>query len=154
MVKLNTLRVTILCSILWGCKRDTMVFPPAPQIEFVQITPKMVQEFGTLQITLRYKDGDGDLGGQPDTLYDLFLKDLRDSTRFPAGYDGLLRYNMPRFYEGPPQSIQGTIDILVPNIARLNPNAPQEAVAFEVYVVDRAGHESNHVRTDTAYIVP
>lgn len=140
--------------LLLGCRRESLVFAVEPYIEVLQISPKTIPEFGELRITLRYKDGDGDLGGQPDERPDLFLKDLRDSTLFPAGYDGLLRYNMPRFLEGPPQSIQGTIEITLPGIARLNPNAPQEAVAFEVYVIDRAGHESNRARTDTVYIVP
>lgn len=137
-----------------SCQRDPVVFPVQPQIEFVSMSPKWVPEFGTLTITLRYKDGDGDLGGQPDGMSDLFLLDLRDSSRFPQGYDGILRYNMPRFYEGSTQSIQGTIQISVPGIARLDANSPAESVAFEIYLIDRAGHESNRVRTDTAYITP
>jgi hypothetical protein len=115
----------------------------------------VVQEYGTLVLTLRYKDGDGDLGGQPDNQPDLFLIDLRDSTLFPAGYDGIIRYNMPKFYEGPtPQSIQGTIEVSIPGIVRLNLNAPQEVVQFRVYIVDRAGHLSNEVITTPATIVP
>jgi hypothetical protein len=115
----------------------------------------VVQEFGTLVLTLRYRDGDGDLGGQPNNQPDLFLIDLRDSTLFPAGYDGIIRYNMPKFYEKPtPQSIQGTIEVSIPGIIRLNPNAPQEVVQFRVYIVDRAGHLSNEVITTPATIVP
>lgn len=145
----------LLCLLVFaGCRRDPIVFSTVPQIEYVSISPKVVQEFGAIAVTIRYKDGDGDLGGQPDNKPDLFLIDLRDSSRFPAGYDGILRYNMPRFYEGPAQSIQGTIEITVPGIARLNPNAPSEPVQFEIYLIDRAGHESNRVRTDTVRIVP
>jgi hypothetical protein len=115
----------------------------------------VVQEYGTLVLTLRYKDGDGDLGGQPNNQPDLFLIDLRDSTLFPAGYDGIIRYNMPKFYEGPtPQSIQGTIEVSIPGIIRLNSNVPQEIVQFRVYIVDRAGHLSNEVITTPATIVP
>lgn len=141
-------------SILVACRRDPIVFSIIPQIEYVSVSPTVVQEFGAIVITIRYKDGDGDIGGQPDNKPDLFLIDLRDSSQFPEGYDGILRYNMPRFYEGPPQSIQGTIEITVPGIARLNPNVPSESVQFEIYLIDRAGHESNRVRTDTVYIVP
>jgi hypothetical protein len=80
---------------------------------------------------------------------------LRDSTLFQAGYDGIIRYNMPKFYEGPTaQSIQGTIEVSIPGIIRLNPNAPQEVVQFRVYIVDRAGHLSNEVITTPATIVP
>lgn len=146
--------IGMLTILLGGCRREPLVFAVEPQIEILSISPKTVPEFGELRITLRYKDGDGDLGGQPDGRANLFLIDLRDSALFPEGYDGLLRYNMPRFLEGPPQSIQGTIEITLPGIARLNPNSPQEAVAFEVYILDRAGHESNRARTDTVYIVP
>ncbi|MCX8112526.1 MAG: hypothetical protein N3E49_04930 [Bacteroidia bacterium] len=130
------------------------MFSVVPQIQYVGLTPPVVQEFGTIVITIRYKDGDGDLGGQTNGSPDLFLIDLRDSSRFPAGYDGILRYNMPRFYEGPPQSIQGSIEITVPAVARLDPNDPSENIAFEIYLIDRAGHESNRVRTDAALIVP
>lgn len=140
--------------IIAACRRDPIVFSVIPQIEYVSVSPKVVQEFEAIMITIRYKDGDGDLGGQPNNNPDLFLIDLRDSSRFPDGYDGILRYNMPRFYEGPPQSIQGTIEITVPGIARLDPNASAEPLLFEIYLIDRAGHESNRVRTDTVYIVP
>lgn len=141
-------------SILVACRRDPIVFSIIPQIEYVSVSPTVVQEFGAIVITIRYRDGDGDIGGQPDNKPDLFLIDLRDNSQFPEGYDGILRYNMPRFYEGPAQSIQGTIEITVPGIARLNPNALSEPVQFEIYLIDRAGHESNRVRTDTVYIVP
>jgi len=140
---------------LGGCRQERVVFSVVPQIELVSMQPLVVQEFGTLVLTIRYKDGDGDLGGQPNNQPDLFLIDLRDSSLFPQGYDGIIRYNMPRFYEGPlPQSIQGTIEVSIPGIVRLNPNAPQEAVQFRVYIVDRAGHLSNEVVTPPATIVP
>lgn len=138
-----------------GCRRDKVVFAVEPQIELVSLEPSIVQEFGTLVLTLRYKDGDGDLGGNPNNQPDLFLIDMRDSTLFPSGYDGIIRYNMPKFYEGPlPQSIQGSIEVSIPGIVRLNPNASQEAVQFRVYIIDRAGHQSNEIVTPTAIIVP
>ena len=138
-----------------GCRRDKVVFAVEPQIEVVSLAPSIVQEFGTLVLTLRYKDGDGDLGGNPNNQADLFLIDMRDSTLFPPEYDGIIRYNMPKFYEGPlPQSIQGTIEVSIPGIVRLNPNASQEAVQFRVYIIDRAGHQSNEVVTPTTTIVP
>ena len=140
--------------VLGACRRDTLVFAPEPVIELAKVSPRVLPEYGNLSVVLRYKDGDGDLGGQPDGSPDLFLHDLRDSSRFPAGYDGILRYNMPRFYDGAPQSIQGTIEITVPGIVRLDPTAPAEWIVFEIYLKDRAGHESNRVRTDTIYIVP
>jgi len=143
-----------LLFLLSGCKRDPVIFSVVPQIEFIEMQPRQVPDYGTLTITIRYRDGDGDLGGQPDGTPDLFLVDRRDSTRFPSGYDGLLRYNMPRFYEGPPQSIQGTIQITVPGVVRLDPSLPAEPLVFEIYLLDRAGHRSNTVRTDTAYIGP
>jgi len=140
---------------LLSCRRENVVFAIEPQIEFVSLQPAVVQEFGTIVLTLRYKDGDGDLGGQPNNQPDLFLIDLRDSVLFPAGYDGVIRYNMPKFYEGPlPQSIQGTIEVSIPGIVRLNSNAPQEEVRFRVYILDRAGHRSNEIITTIATVVP
>jgi len=147
--------LSLFLLFLLSCRRENVVFAVEPQIEFESLQPAVVQEFGTLVLTLRYRDGDGDLGGQPNNQPDLFLIDLRDSTLFPAGYDGIIRYNMPKFYEKPtPQSIQGTIEVSIPGIIRLNPNAPQEVVQFRVYIVDRAGHLSNEVITTPATIVP
>ncbi len=144
-----------ICLVLLGCRRDNIVFAVEPQIEVVSFQPSVVPEFGTLVLTLRYRDGDGDLGGNPDNQPDLFLIDMRDYTLFPSGYDGIIRYNMPRFYEGPsPQSIQGSIEVSIPGIVRLNPNALQEVVQFRVYIIDRAGHRSNEVITPGATIVP
>ena len=152
---LKGLLLSLVLLFLLSCRRENIVFAVEPQIEFESLQPAVVQEFGTLVLTLRYKDGDGDLGGQPDNQPDLFLIDLRDSTLFPAGYDGIIRYNMPKFYERPtPQSIQGTIEVSIPGIIRLNPNAPQEVVQFRVYIVDRAGHLSNEVITTPATIIP
>ena len=152
---LKGLLLSLVLLFLLSCRRENVVFAVEPQIEFESLQPAVVQEFGTLVLTLRYKDGDGDLGGQPNNQPDLFLIDLRDSTLFPAGYDGIIRYNMPKFYERPtPQSIQGTIEVSIPGIIRLNPNAPQEVVQFRVYIVDRAGHLSNEVITTPATIIP
>lgn len=152
---LKGLLLSLVLLFLLSCRRENVVFAVEPQIEFESLQPAVVQEFGTLVLTLRYKDGDGDLGGQPNNQPDLLLIDLRDSTLFPAGYDGIIRYNMPKFYEGPtPQSIQGTIEVSIPGIIRLNLNAPQEVVQFRVYIVDRAGHLSNEVITTPATIVP
>ena len=152
---LKGLLLSLVLLFLLSCRRENVVFAVEPQIEFESLQPAVVQEYGTLVLTLRYKDGDGDLGGQPDNQPDLFLIDLRDSTLFPAGYDGIIRYNMPKFYEGPtPQSIQGTIEVSIPGIIRLNSNVPQEIVQFRVYIVDRAGHLSNEVITTPATIVP
>lgn len=141
--------------ILLSCRTDSVVYPVEPRIELISFTPTEVPEYGTLQLRLAYRDGDGDLGGKPDGQADLFLIDMRDSTRFPSGYDGLIRYNMPRFYEGPlPQSIQGTIEISIPGVIRLDPNNPREPIAFRVFILDRAGHSSDTLTTPTVYIVP
>ena len=152
---LKGLLLSLVLLFLLSCRQENVVFAVEPQIEFESLQPAVVQEYGTLVLTLRYKDGDGDLGGQPNNQPDLLLIDLRDSTLFPAGYDGIIRYNMPKFYEGPTaQSIQGTIEVSIPGIIRLNPNAPQEVVQFRVYIVDRAGHLSNEVITTPATIIP
>ncbi|MCS7297627.1 MAG: hypothetical protein RMK19_05950 [Bacteroidia bacterium] len=145
--------LVLAASFLLDCRRESILFSVEPRIEFVSITPKVVQEFGTLVILLRYRDGDGDLGGRTDGTPDLFLRDLRDSSLFPDGYDGVLRYNMPQFYEGPAQSIQGTIEITVPGVARLDGTRESETIAFEIFLQDRAGHESNRVYTDSVSIL-
>lgn len=110
----------------------------------------MVQgSFGedTTQVTIMFTDGDGDLGSN-DSL-NVFFTDLRDN--FEA-----YQYKIPFIpEEGAANGISGEIyiDLLTSccyfpdNTAPCEPSEtfPTDTVTFEVYIKDRAGHESNHI---------
>ncbi|MGQ9862986.1 MAG: hypothetical protein ACUVRD_00660 [Bacteroidia bacterium] len=139
-----------------SCRQERIIYPVEPYIEFRSISPKEISDFGSAQIELYYRDGDGDLGGigESATNPDLIIEDLRNPTLFPEGYDGKLYYNLPQLIkENRPISIQGTMQITLPEIARLNPAAPRETLIFSIYLIDRAGHKSNIIFTEPIFIV-
>lgn len=142
--------------LLLSCRQEKIIYPVEPYIEFRSISPKEITDFSSAQIELYYRDGDGDLGGIEEGAArpDLILQDMRDSSLFPEGYNGKLYYNLPRFIkETHPISIQGTIQITLPEIARLNPAAQRETLVFSIYILDRAGHQSNIIFTEPIFIV-
>jgi len=148
--------------LLAGCVSTDPKFPVEPRIEFVSISPATVQDGVTpLFITLRYTDGDGDLGyedkfsEQRDSA-DLILLDRRpEVANFPE-YDGRFEYNLPNLTpDAKNLSIQGEVTIEFAAIPlKLDPLANEEKLSFSIYVVDRAGHRSNTVETTEITLVP
>jgi hypothetical protein len=130
---------------LSGCETDP-VFPLEPNISFVSITPSTATQFTAdeIKVTIHYEDGDGDLGYNGDPVNNLFLTDLRLAF---AGNPG--RVNSFSFESLSPNtknpSIQGDITITLTT----PPYEPsEEALVFEIYLIDRAGNESNRITTD------
>ncbi len=58
--------VIILASALWGC-RDLPTYPNTPSIEFNSVFFKKGELTDSLFVSLYFKDGDGDLGLNPDS---------------------------------------------------------------------------------------
>lgn len=131
---------------------DAPVFPIEPQIEFVSISPEVGTQLTADEIvlTFSYQDGDGDLGYEGDATNNLFVEDTRAAF---AGNPG--RISAYSFESLTPDtrkpSIQGNITITM-----LTPlyESSEEPVVFEVYILDRAGHKSNVIRTDPITILP
>jgi hypothetical protein len=188
LLKINIgklLAVLLLAGVFPGCGDSDPIFPIEPEVTFVDITPKTVREgvdfddpVTPLELTVAYKDGDGDLGGQASA--DFFVRDLRpelplietyiidtseDGIDNPVPvdsvvYSGLLEYRLPEGLtpEARKPSIQGEITLeIAAGIRRLGkaPNTTEADTAqFEVWMMDRAGNESNRVRTDSIIILP
>lgn len=147
-----------------GCSDDEPIFPLEPAITFVSFTPDTVTsdfsidgEQEDLTLTLNYTDGDGDLGAeneQDTTNFNFFLKDLREN--HPDGFDGLIRGTMPSLTaDARNPSIQGQITFSLPvGLVNYNTDGSLDSTRFELWVLDRAGNESNHDTTDVIYIRP
>ena len=141
-----------------GCVQGN-IYPDEPEIEFVSVVPETLYvpdlryepdaPVPELKITIKFRDGDGDLGGESGSFV---MQDLRPGLPvvvFRDTYDGRLPYALPNLTPNTkPPSIQGTITVTyagyIPIIER---DSTEEDLLFDVHVRDRAGHVSPPVRT-------
>ena len=144
--------ISLLALLLLASCNDAPVFPIEPSIEFVSISPEVGTQLTADEIvlTFSYQDGDGDLGYEGDATHNLFVEDMRAAF---AGNSG--RISAYSFESLTPDtrkpSIQGNITITM-----LTPlyESSEEPLVYEVYILDRAGHKSNVIRTDPITILP
>jgi len=131
-----------------GCsKEDTEEISPIPAIQFLSISPESVVEF-TDPVTIRisYTDGDGDLGENEPEVKNLFVMDNRNQVTF--------QFRIPELApEGAKIAITGELPIELSSVAILEENADQEPVIYTVWVVDRAGNQSNQIDTDPITVI-
>lgn len=125
---------------------DGPVLDVVPKIELLGISSDTIVEFeDVLVISIQYSDGDGDIGFEDPDINSIFVRDAR-----LEDYDG--------FYIGPvapPDQeipVTGTLNIEFPALFLFGTGAT-ENTRFYVYLVDRAGNESNEVITQTVTII-
>lgn len=142
-----------------GCiKREE--FPLEPRIQFVSLT-KVKNTLGHDDkgiLTLSFTDGDGDLGLLPedtippyeptgDYYYNLFITYLEkvngkfDTVPLPFTNNARIPLLNPSLEDKP---IKGDISI---EVFINNPLSTNDTIAFDIYIVDRALHKSNIIRT-------
>jgi len=116
-----------------------------PSITYTTITPMNIAEFkDSVQITIKYKDGNGDLGDEnPDEL-NIYVKDNR--------------LDKPDYYHlhalAPPGkniAIDGTLNIKLKNTFLIG-SGNSETTSYEVKIKDRAGNWSNSITTEMVTI--
>ncbi len=157
--------VTALC--LTACIRPPD-YPVEPHIEYVSMSKTgMLQGQGpedTTYVTISFTDGDGDLGhfkeGSEEQVLDLFLTDLRTG----AQSESFIIPFVPELGSGNGISGEITIRLLTtccifpPYVtdaaAPCDPSQqyPVDTLRYEIYLMDRAGHESNRVQTEDIYL--
>lgn len=134
-----------------GCDTDP-VFPIEPEISFTSITPATATQFTAdeVVITFHYQDGDGDLGYEVDPVSNLFITDLRAA--FIGNPGRVTAYSFKSLTPDTKNpSIQGDITVKMTT----PPYEPsEEPLVFEIYIVDRAGHESNRILTEAIRVNP
>lgn len=138
----NSLLLILITLMTIGCEEETVEhFTNEPQIELLGLSHDTIRQYeDALVITIRYKDGDGDIGFEDPEEYALFVRDIR-----LENFDG--------FYVGPlappdnPIPIQGELTIEFPSLFLFG-NGAVEQTRFEIKMIDRAGHESNLLETD------
>lgn len=151
MNRAGIINICVAASILMlaSCIRPPD-FSDVPSITFMnQSRDTLLQQTDSLLITFSFTDGDGDLGNA-DSVLNLFIKDLRDSfvesKRIPF---------IPT--QGANNGISGEITITLPPTCCLypdgsapcfpHPSFPTNQLVYEIYIKDRADHESNKITT-------
>ncbi len=118
-----------------------------PSIQFLSISKIKLKQFtDSLVVSLKYKDGDGDLG---DISADTLSIYVRDSRLSKPDYYHLL----PLSPIGNKLSIEGVLNIKIKNIFLLTAS-PIETTKFEIKLKDRAKNWSNTVITPIIEIIP
>lgn len=122
-----------------SCRPDPST-DPVPTIEFMSVDPSTVVEFqDSLTFTISYQDGDGDLGENNPSTENLFLKDSRNGVTYGFRIQQLAPI-------GSEISIQGELNVIL-NHTSITDGSSSQSVTYEIWVIDRAGNESNHVDT-------
>lgn len=150
----NLILLSIICICLYNCA-SAPKFGPEPTLEFVSIS-KATMEQGffnndSVTLVLNFTDGDGDIGGLDGQIeQNLFLIDNRTESIA----DQFVVPTIPE--QGINNGIQGEIRIrlyttccLIPTIpaCESSPDFPLDTVTYDVYLIDRAGNQSNTVTT-------
>ncbi len=144
MKQLLLLLFTATAFGLSSCNETTEI-SEVPEISFVSVVPNVVTEYqDSLVFTISYLDGDGDLGQNNTDNDNLYIQDSRNQVAYGFRIQQLAPDNANI-------SIQGNLNVTLPNTAIVNGNA-SESVTYTIWVVDRAGNESNRVSSSTVTV--
>jgi hypothetical protein len=132
--------------LLSSCKKDdSSEMSSVPEIEMVSVTPLQPKEYSdSIVFTIRYKDGDGDLGENDPDVKNLFLTD----NRIGITHQYRIQQLAP---SGTTIAIEGNLNVVLNNLVITDSSATQNA-NFSIYVKDRAGNKSNVITSPTITI--
>lgn len=134
-----------LVLIAAACGED-IVLDDSPSIELVSIGPSTVVELqDSIQIVIRYEDGDGDLGENTPDAKNYYLVD----ERIDLEYRFRIRELVPNSASVP---IAGTLVLTLPNTVITNGSTSEE-LTYSIWIVDRAGNQSNTVTAGPITVV-
>ena len=142
--------ISLLALIVLGfsCTKvsEEPVFDTTPQIELIGISSDTIVQFvEAIDIRIKYKDGDGDLGNSNPDIDGIFIKDQRLEKE--DSY-----YLAPLAPETAKVSIEGILNIEIAPPFLLG-NGTKELTNFEIYLIDRAGNKSNVIQTGVITIL-
>ena len=140
--------IPMILMLLVSCSKETEEISTTPEITFETISPGTVKEFAdSVVIQLTYTDGDGDLGENGSGIENAFITDSRNNLMYTFRIRQLAPDNANVI-------IRGKLNIVVPAVALVNTTSTSETATFEVYIKDRAGHQSNTITTSSVTVVP
>jgi hypothetical protein len=127
-----------------SCKKESET-NTAPEISNLVITPHSIVEWvDSVEIRFDYKDLEGDIGEEDPNIRTLEIKDSRlEESDF--------YHIQPLTPNDKVYSSQGTLTVKLNSMYRLG-NAAFEKFTFTVSLRDRAGNQSNEIRSDTLQV--
>lgn len=138
--------ILFLALSAFSCKKEKITFDAVPSIEYVSITPSNAHQYtDAVVITVKYKDGDGDLGENTTGVKNCFVRD----NRIGIVYEYRIKQLGP---DGAVIPISGNLNIEIGGQGITDGSASQSAT-YTVYLKDRAGHQSNSTTTGNINIV-
>ncbi len=121
-----------------ACKKEKIEFNPTPTIEFLGISPSTANEYtDSVTVTIKYTDGDGDLGENIAGAKNCFVRD----NRIGITYEYRIKQLSP---DGSTIPIEGNLNIELGGQG-ITDGSNQQTASYTIFVVDRAGHQSNSV---------
>jgi len=146
MKKIVLLFLFFVSLLIFSCKKAEDI-GPIPEIEFISVTPQSVHEYTeSLVFTIKYRDGDGDLGENDSDAENFFLADSRNNV--------IYKFRIPQL--APDNSsivIEGNLNVTLANTAILD-GSNSQTFTYSIYVKDRAGNQSNTVTTSSVTVTP
>lgn len=140
----NLVYIFLLSAIAMACGKDEI--SNTPELEVLSISPGTVVEFqDSIVVKIKYRDGDGDLGENDPDVKNLFLIDSRNG----VVYDYRVQQLSP---DGASVAIEGELEVEISNTA-ITDGSSQQSLSYEVYIIDRAGNESNRATTGSVTVV-
>ena len=152
--------IQVICILTFAlsCKKETTTVDTdplgdisvVPEIELLQVMPtEVVQYEDSISFQIQYLDGDGDLGEQDPDIKSIFLIDNR------APNDLIFDFHLsPRAPLDSEIAIQGELEVVLNNTILIDDGLGSETTTFSIYIVDRAGNQSNILTSPTIIINP
>ena len=146
--------VILVTLLLPSCEKNSV--SKVPFISLIAFAPDtaMIVNIDTCYFYFNIVDGDADIAGPDDTVSEIYLKDSRDS----SGFQKNPFPNIDVSIEDPKKDLEAKCLFFpfpwpVPRSDSLHAHTG-DTLYYELYIKDRAGHESNHIITHTFYIRP
>lgn len=143
----------ITVTLVSSCKKDKSNDPipkasTIPVIELVSVTPTTVHALqDSIVFTIKYTDGDGDLGYDEADSMAVFVTDKRFPITIPFHLQPLSPLNTTI-------SITGNLPIVLTNTILQNNSSTSESAVFEIKIRDRANNYSNVLTTPVITVLP
>lgn len=136
----------LLLLFVISCKKDDKKeYASEPAIEFINISPgELTEGSDHIVISFKYTDGNGDLGENNSTAKNLFVTD----NRLGITYSFRIQQLAP---DGSSIPITGTLNTDIGTVF-ITDNTQQQTANFSLYIVDRAGNQSNTITTSAITI--
>lgn len=134
------------CLFLVSC--ETPSGSTVPKIALEELGPTTIVALeDSIYMRISFFDGNGDLGENLTSEKNLFVVD----ERLELAHEFRISNMVPGGAEVP---IQGSLEWTIPSVFLTNSLGETEEVTYRIYVIDRAGNQSNTIVTNPITIQP